>query len=124
MATRLVHLVLDAADPPALARFWAGALGWEIESEEPDEVVVSPHGYQYPDPSAQSLSVVPVADPKRGKNRVHLDLASATAQDQAALVQRVRELGATSVGIGQGDVPWVVLADPQGNEFCVLSPRG
>jgi glyoxalase superfamily protein len=69
------------------------------------------------------LVFVPVADPKVGKNRVHLDLRSATADDQAAQVARLTGLGARPADIGQGDVPWVVLADPEGNEFCVLSPR-
>jgi Glyoxalase-like domain len=66
---------------------------------------------------------VPVADPKVAKNRVHLDLRSADADDQAARVARLAALGARPADIGQGDVPWVVLADPEGNEFCVLTPR-
>jgi predicted enzyme related to lactoylglutathione lyase len=123
MATRLVHLGVDAADPAALARFWADSLGWEIAAQEPDEVVVEPAGYRYPDPSALALVFVPVADKKNGKNRVHLDLASQSADDMAARVALMRDLGATDVDIGQGDVPWVVLADPEGNEFCVLEPR-
>jgi catechol 2,3-dioxygenase-like lactoylglutathione lyase family enzyme len=123
MSTRLVHLVIDANDPSRLAKFWAAALGWEVIAEEPDEVVVSPAGFTYPHPSALPLVFVPVPEPKTGKNRVHLDLASASAQQQAAEVERLRELGATPADIGQGDVPWAVLADPEGNEFCVLDPR-
>jgi glyoxalase superfamily protein len=123
MATRLVHLVADAADPPGLARFWAAALGWEVAAEEPSEVVVWPRGYDYPDPVALPLVFVPVPEPKADKNRVHLDLATSSVEHQAAEVDRLLRLGATRADIGQGDVPWVVLADPEGNEFCVLDPR-
>ena len=123
MATRLVHLVWDANDPAALARFWASALGWVIGDEDEGEVDVWPDGYRYPDPAAVPLVFVPVPEPKTGKNRVHLDLASMSLADQAELVARLRELGASPVDIGQGEVPWVILADPEGNEFCVLEPR-
>ena len=124
MTTRLVHLVIDAAEPGRLARFWAAALGWEVAAEEGDEVDVWPVGFSYPDPAALPLVFVPVPEPKTGKNRVHLDLASESAADQADSVARLLALGAVPADIGQGDVPWVVLADPEGNEFCVLSPRG
>src|SRR6266700_3901391 len=111
MPTRLVHLVVDAADPGRLARFWAGALGWEVASEEPDEVDVCPPGFSYPDPSALPLVFVPVPEPKNGKNRVHLDLATESATHQAAEVERLLALGAVPADIGQGEVPWTVLAD-------------
>jgi predicted enzyme related to lactoylglutathione lyase len=123
MPTRLVHLVVDAADPSRLARFWAGALGWEVAPEEPDEVDVWPAGFSYPDSSALPLVFVPVPEPKAGKNRVHLDLATESARHQAAEVERLLALGAAPIDIGQGNVPWTVLADPEGNEFCVLDPR-
>jgi hypothetical protein len=124
MSTRLVHLVIDANDPPELARFWAAALGWEVEAEETDEVVVvCPSGYDYPDPVALPLVFVPVPGAKTVKNRVHLDLATESAGQQAAVVDRLRGLGARPLDIGQGDVPWVVLGDPEGNELCVLEPR-
>jgi predicted enzyme related to lactoylglutathione lyase len=124
MPTRLVHLVVDAADTAAQARFWADALGWVVGDMADDEVDVWPEGYSYPDPVALPLVFVPVAEPKQVKNRIHLDLASHSAEHQAALVGRLRDLGATLADIGQGpDVPWVVLADPEGNEFCVLEPR-
>ena len=123
MPTRLVHLVIDATDPPGLARFWSAALGWEIAAEEPGEAEVWPRGYDYPDPVALPLVFVPVPEPKMGKNRIHLDLATTSAAHQAAEVSRVLSLGATLADIGQGEVPWVVLADPEGNEFCVLDPR-
>jgi hypothetical protein len=123
MPTRLVHVVVDARDPAGLARFWAAALGWETTDESAGEVDVEPAGYSYPDPAALPLVFVPVAEPRAGQNRVHLDLATASAAHQAELVGRLRELGATPADIGQGDVPWTVLADPEGNEFCVLEPR-
>ena len=123
MPTRAVHLVVDAVDPAALAAFWARALDWEATSEDGGETDVWPAGYSYPSPEALPLVFVPVPEPKAGKNRVHLDLASTSARHQAELVDKVLGLGAARVDIGQGDVPWVVLADPEGNEFCVLEPR-
>jgi Glyoxalase-like domain len=119
MATRLYSVVIDAPDPSGLGRFWSEATGWPIALEEPDEVVVEP-------PEGEpgiALVIVPVDDPKVGKNRVHFDLATTSAEHQAELVERVRRAGATRVDIGQGAVPWVVLADPAGNEFCILEPR-
>lgn len=123
MGVRTVHIVIDAADPLLLATFWAAALGWEIASDEPDEAVVAPEGFSYPDPHLYPLVFVPVTDAKTGKNRLHLDLSTTSEQHQAAEVDRLLALGATRTDIGQGDVPWEVLADPEGNEFCVLDPR-
>ncbi len=120
MPTRFQHVVVDAADPAALARWWAEALGWTVTLVEPDEVVVEP---PEPDGIGVPLVFVPVPDPKVGKNRVHLDLRSASADDQAAQVARLTGLGAHPADIGQGEVPWVVLADLEGNELCVLDPR-
>jgi hypothetical protein len=85
--------------------------------------VVCPPGFQYPGTAALPLVFVPVPEPKAGKNRVHLDLATTSVAHQAAEVSRLLSLGATTADIGQGDVPWAVLADPAGNEFCVLDPR-
>src|SRR5260370_352425 len=121
MPTRLVHLVLDANDPPRLARFWAGALGWVV-AEEAGEIDVRPSGFDYPSPAALPLVFEPVPEPKTGQNRIHLDLASASPEHQEELVRRARDLGATDADVGQGEVSWVVLADPEGNEFCVLRP--
>jgi predicted kinase len=121
--TRLVHLVIDAVDPARLARFWAAALGWEAEADEDGVANLLPRGYQYPDPVALPLVFLPVPQAKTGKNRIHLDLASQSEADQAAQVERLLGLGAVRADIGQGDVPWQVLADPEGNEFCVLDPR-
>jgi predicted enzyme related to lactoylglutathione lyase len=120
MSTRLVNLVIDAARPRVLAGFWAALLGWRVAVELPDEVDV-----RAPETDGWDLDLVfvPVPEPRRGKNRIHLDLASATPERQAELVGHALELGGTHVDIGQGAVPWVVLADPEGNEFCVLEPR-
>jgi predicted enzyme related to lactoylglutathione lyase len=116
-------MVIDAADPSALASFWAAALAWEVTADEPGEAVVEPAGFSYPSPDALPLVFVAVQEPKTGKNRVHLDLSTASQQHQAAEVERMLGLGATPADIGQGDVPFDVLADPEGNEFCVLDPR-
>jgi predicted enzyme related to lactoylglutathione lyase len=121
--TRLVHLIIDAVEPARLARFWAAALGWEIGVEDDEEIDVWPHEYRYPDPVALPLVFVPAPEAKAVKNRIHLDLATESVAHQAAEVERLLDLGATPADIGQGDVPWVVLADPEGSEFCVLSPR-
>ena len=119
MSTRLVNVVADAADPAASAHWWAEALGWEVTFETRHEVAVEP-----PDGGPGiPLVFVPVPDHKSVPNRVHLDLASASAAAQAALVDRLLGMGATPADVGQGEVPWVVLADPEGNELCVLEPR-
>ena len=123
MPTRLVQVVIDAADPAGLARFWAAALGWEVGVEDDEEIDVWPRGYSYPDPVALPLVFLAGPEAKTGKNRIHLDLASQSEADQTAQVERLLGLGATRADIGQGDVPWQVLADPEGNEFCVLDPR-
>ncbi|RLK61521.1 VOC family protein [Actinokineospora cianjurensis] len=120
MPTRLVNFVVDAADPPALARFWADLLGWPTTFAEDGEIdVTAPEE----DGWDMDLVFVPAPNPKLGKNRVHLDLSSVSPTDQDATVRRALGLGARPVDLGQGDVPWVVLADPEGNEFCVLEPR-
>jgi predicted enzyme related to lactoylglutathione lyase len=123
MPTRLVHVVVDARDPAGLARFWAAALGWEVTDETAEEVDIEPAGYTYPDPVALPLVFVPVPEAKTVKNRVHLDLATTSAAHHEQWVSALLDLGAVPADIGQGDVPWTVLADPEGNEFCVLEPR-
>ncbi|POM22574.1 Glyoxalase-like domain protein [Actinomadura rubteroloni] len=123
MATRLVQIAMDARDDAALGRFWADALGWEISSEGPGVTNLEPVGFDYPDPAALCIDIIVVPEAKTVKNRVHVDLATTSAAHQAELVARLREFGATPADIGQGDVPWTVLADPEGNEFCVLEPR-
>jgi predicted enzyme related to lactoylglutathione lyase len=119
MTTRLTHLVVDTPDPVRLARWWAGALGWVLEEADPEE------SYVAPPEGAPGVPLVfgRVDDPKRGKNRVHLDFSSSDAAEQREIVDRLLAAGATYADIGQSDVPWTVLADPDGNELCVLEPR-
>jgi predicted enzyme related to lactoylglutathione lyase len=123
MATRLVQIAMNAQDDAAVGRFWAEALGWGIASEEPGVTNLEPVGFAYPDPVAVCIDVIRVPEPKTVKNRVHVDLATTSAAHQADLVARLLGLGATLADVGQGNVPWTVLADPEGNEFCVLEPR-
>ncbi len=109
-------MVVDSVDPAALAGFWSALLQKPITDEEPGvvEIALTPE---------TDLLFLPVSEGKTVKNRVHLDLASTSPEDRAAVVQRAIGLGARPVDIGQGEVPWTVLADPEGNEFCVLEPR-
>jgi hypothetical protein len=123
MATRLVQINMKARDDSALGAFWAAALGWTISSEAPGVTNLEPEGFVYPDPVAVCIDLVVSTEPKTVKNRVHVDLATTSAAHQAEMVARLKELGATPADVGQGDVPWTVLADPEGNEFCVLEPR-
>ncbi|GAA3935638.1 VOC family protein [Actinomadura viridis] len=123
MALRLVQVNFKARDDAALGRFWAEALGWGVSSEGPGVTNVEPVGFTWPDPAAVCVDVVTVPDPETVKYRVHLDLATASAAHQAELVARLKDLGATPADVGQGDVPWTVMADPEGNVFCVLEPR-
>ncbi|MDG4773346.1 VOC family protein [Solwaraspora sp. WMMD792] len=123
MATRLVQINMKARNDSALGGFWAAVLGWEVSSEGPGVTNLEPEGFVYPDPVAVCIDLVMSAEPKMVKNRVHLDLATTSAAHQAELVARLTQLGATPVDIGRGDTPWTVLADPEGNEFCVLEPR-
>jgi catechol 2,3-dioxygenase-like lactoylglutathione lyase family enzyme len=116
--TPLVSIGIDTADPPAAARWWADALGWEVVAADADEAEIVP-----PSGRAPALVFLRVHDPKVGKNRVHLDLASADTTDMETTIDRLLATGASRADVGQGDAPWVVLADPEGNEFCVLEPR-
>ncbi|GAA5041319.1 VOC family protein [Nocardia callitridis] len=120
MSTRLACVVIDAERPRTVADFWAALLGWVVTVERADEVDVAG-----PDPDGSDLALlfVSASHPKRGKNRLHLDLASRSIDHQRMQVDRALVLGASRVDIGQGPTPWVVLADPEGNEFCVLEPR-
>ena len=123
MALRLVQVNFKAQDDAALGRFWADALGWELSSEGPGVANVEPPGIALPDPRALGIDVVAVPDPETVKYRAHLEFATTSPDHQAELVSRLKKLGARVVDAGQGDVPWVVLADPEGNIFRVLEPR-
>lgn len=120
MTLRIQCLVISAADPDRLAHFWAEALGWRRTHDSADEVALEPAEHSIWDGVAPDLLFVRVPDAKAGKNRLHFDLRP---DDQAAEVARVEALGATRTDVGQGpDARWVVMADPEGNEFCVLKP--
>ena len=106
---------IDADDPVALGRWWATALGWVVVDEDPEEFEIRPSVDRLP-----GLLFARVPEPKTSKNRLHLDLRP---DDRDAEVERLLGLGATRADVGQGDQTWVVLADPEGNEFCVLSSR-
>lgn len=108
------QVTIDSAEPQTLGRWWANALGWHIICDMEDEVEIRSHPDVIP-----GLLFLRVADPKVHKNRLHLDLRPDNQEDE---VSRFMSLGATRVDVGQGDAPWVVLADPEGNEFCVLGP--
>lgn len=116
MPSTFSTLVVNANDPGGLARFWSAVLDWPITEEDDEEVLVEP-----PEGTpGVDLLFVPVPEEKAGRNRLHIDLRP---DDQAAEVERIIGLGARRADVGQGDVTWVVLADPEGNEFCVLRGR-
>ncbi len=115
MALHVNGLTIDSRDPAALARFWSAALDWPILFEEADEVLIAP--FDERKPGVYPLLFLRNDDPKSVKNRWHFDLAPT---DQEAEVRRLEDLGAQRTDIGQVDVDWIVMADPEGNEFCVL----
>jgi predicted enzyme related to lactoylglutathione lyase len=118
MPLSLHHVVVDTRDLPRLARFWSEALRWPILSERDREIVIGPS-----DDAPVGMCFMPVADGKTVKNRLHLDLTT-SAEDRDAEIERLLALGARRVDIGQtGDESWTVLADPEGNEFCVIRPK-
>jgi len=119
MDIRIQCIVVDAGDPERLARFWSEAIGWRITYESDDEWAVEPPEGSPATDVAPDILFVKVPDRKVSKNRLHLDLRPA---DQQAEVDRLIALGAAPADIGQGDSSWGVLADPEGNEFCVLPP--
>jgi predicted enzyme related to lactoylglutathione lyase len=118
MASAIIEINIDCADPDRVAAFWGDVLGWSVQRKgelrwmsatgKPGEGLM--------------LVFVEVPEPKTVKNRVHIDLGPSGC-DQRQELERLRSLGASHVDIGQSDVPWVVLADPEGNEFCLLARR-
>lgn len=117
MALRLHHIVVDTHDLPGLARFWAQVLDWQILSEREREVIIGPD-----ETAPVGMCFMPVNEPKTVKNRVHLDLTTGS-DDRDAEIERLLALGARRVDVGQtGAESWTVLADPEGNEFCVVRP--
>ncbi len=118
MGSRFTELVVDCADPERLATFWSAVLGWQPTGRyEGAAEIAGPPG------SGPSLTFVPVPDRKTVKNRLHIDV-NATDRDQGAELERLLKLGARPADIGQtGEEQWHVLADPEGNEFCLLKAR-
>jgi catechol 2,3-dioxygenase-like lactoylglutathione lyase family enzyme len=120
MNLRIQCLCIDTANPADLAAFWQSALGWRRTFEQDDQIVLEPPAGSPEDGIVPDLLFLRVPEEKAGKNRLHLDLRPA---DQAAEVARLQGLGAVLADVGQGTAAtWVVMADPDGNEFDVLEP--
>jgi len=115
MTLKWEQVVVDCKDFRTLGHWWAGALGWTIVDEDDEGIELS-----NPDGSAPTLLFLNVPEGKTVKNRLHLDFVP---DDQNAEVDRLLALGASRADVGQGEQTWVVLADPEGNEFCILSAR-
>ncbi|MFD5625760.1 VOC family protein [Streptomyces sp. NPDC127072] len=109
------NVIVHSADPAALGQWWAEALGWVVVHSSEVEFAICAAPDRLP-----GLEFVRLDEPKKAKSRLHLDFVP---DDQDAEVARLVALGAQRVDIGQGDQSWVVLADPEGNEFCVLGRR-
>ena len=131
MALRWYSVVVDCADVKAQAAWWAEALDWRVVVETDDECVIIPSWVDEQtmretpwERVGPGMVFVPVPEGKAVKNRLHLDLAPHTSQDRDAEIARLEALGARRVDVGQPEGPsWTVLADLEGNEFCVLSSR-
>jgi hypothetical protein len=132
VSIRWYSVVVDCKDVAAQSRWWAEVLDWRIAYQADDQVVlVPPHALDETRPIPLSergpgLIFVPVPEDKAVKNRLHIDLAPPPGGDQAAEVRRLEALGASRTDVGQDSeaVTWVVMVDPEGNEFCVLGARG
>ena len=125
MASKFTEVEIDCADPINLARFWCSVLGYEVQDDDGIVTIGSPlvpEGKNRRGPVPPTLTFAQVPDGKTVKNRVHLDV-NPTDREQDEEVRRLLDLGARHADVGQGDVSWVVLADPEGNEFCVLANR-
>jgi catechol 2,3-dioxygenase-like lactoylglutathione lyase family enzyme len=129
LGSGLTEIVVDCRDPAALARFWAAALDYHLVRAEDGQVEIAPWELEPPDlaervrraPAVPTRVFVTVPEDKAVKNRLHLDIRPID-RPHGAEVERLLGLGARRADIGQGEVPWVVLANPEGNEFCVLGP--
>jgi len=119
MGSLLREIVIDCTDPGSVSAFWGGVLGWEVQREDTYFWMTAPGADESRD---LALVFVPVPESKTVKDRVHIDV-SPTGCDQAEELDRLLALGAVQVDVGQGDQSWVVLADPEGNEFCLLHTR-
>jgi len=116
MSSRLAVITIDAVRPRVVADFWCAVLGWQVIEEDAGGLSIGPADGSWP-----TIDVVPVPEAKATKNRLHFDLRAdgVTTSDE---LDRLLSLGARRADVGQGaDVSWVVLADPEDNEFCLLS---
>ena len=109
------QVIVHSVDPATLGQWWAQALGWVAVYSSADEFEIRPEPNRLP-----GLDFVRLDEDKKAKSRLHLDFRP---DDQDVEVARLVAHGAQRVDIGQGDPSWVVLADPEGNEFCVLGQR-
>jgi hypothetical protein len=127
VASKFTELAIDSTDPGSLARFWCAVLGYEVQDEEDGLVTIGsplvPEGRNRPGPVPPTLTFARVPEGKTLKNRLHLDV-NPTDREQDDEVRRLLGLGARHADVGQkGDEGWIVMADPEGNEFCVLADR-
>jgi hypothetical protein len=117
VASKFTELIVDCANPQRLAEFWSAVLGWQPTGRyTPWVELADPAG------SSPSLVFIEVPEPKTIKNRLHIDV-NPVGCDQQQEVERLVSLGARRIDVGQGETTWIVLADPEGNEFCVLRSR-
>ncbi len=127
MPSRLATLAIDALDPERVAQFWCAVLDWTVIERDEGIVSIAPTGGA--DGPGLTIDVIEVPEHKTVKNRLHLDLKSdgdlkTDGSTEVEELARLLELGARKVDVGQPeDATWVVLADPEGNEFCLLLPR-
>ena len=126
MTSKFTELAIDGTDPNGLARFWCSVLDDQVQDEDDGIVTIGspmvPEGKHRLGPGPPRLTFAHLPEAKTVKNRLHLDL-NPTDREQDEEVRRLLDLGARHADVGQGDVSWVVLADPEGNEFCVLADR-
>ncbi|KIH99059.1 glyoxalase [Streptomonospora alba] len=126
MTSKFTELAIDCADPGALARFWCAVLDYEVREEDDGIVMIGspavPEGKDRRGPVPPMLTFARVPEGKSAKNRLHIDV-NPTDREQDEEVRRLLDLGARHADVGEGDESWVVLADPEGNEFCVLASR-
>jgi hypothetical protein len=129
MASKFTELAIDCADPLGLARFWCSVLDYEVQDENEDDGTVTigsplvPEGKERVGPVPPTLTFARVPEGKTVKNRLHFDV-NPTDREQGEEVRRLLALGARHADVGQsGEESWVCLADPEGNEFCVLAGR-
>jgi hypothetical protein len=129
MTSKFTELAIDCADPAGLARFWCSVLGYEVQDVDEEDGAVTigspavPEGKERPGPVPPALTFMRVPEGRTVKNRLHIDV-NPTDREQDEEVRRLLDLGARHADVGQtGEESWVTLADPEGNEFCVLSGR-